>query len=37
MSTSLSSLVNNLSDEIYNDKCASCKPYLDYMLIKNDQ
>ena len=37
MSTSLSSLVNSLSDELYNAKFIDCKSYLDYMLIKDDQ
>ena len=37
ISTSLSTLVNNLFDELYNDKCIDCKSYLDYMLIKDDQ
>ena len=37
MLTSLSSLVNNLSDGLYNDKCTDCKSYLDYMFTKNDQ
>ena len=31
MSTSLSSLVNNLSDGLYNDKCKYCKSCLDYI------
>ena len=34
MSTSLSHLVNNLSEGVYNDKCTDCKSYLDYMSIK---
>ena len=33
MSTSLSSLVNNLSDELYNDKCTNCKSCLEYIYI----
>ena len=37
MSNSLSSLVDNLSDGIYNDKCKDCKSCLDYMVIKDDQ
>ena len=37
MSGLLSSLVDNLSDGFYNDKCVDCKSYLDYMLIKDDQ
>ena len=35
MSTSLSNLVNNLSEGVYNNKCTDCKLNLDYMLIKN--
>ena len=35
MSSSISSLVDNLSDGLYNDKCIDSKSYLDYMLIKN--
>ena len=34
MSTSLSNLVNNLSDGVRNDKCIDCKSYLDYMTIR---
>ena len=34
MSTSLSNLVNNLSDGVRNDKCTDCKSYLDYMTIR---
>ena len=34
MSTSLSNLVDNLSDRLHSDKCTDCKSYLDYMLIK---
>ena len=37
MSTSLSSLVNNLSDEFHNDKCAECKSCLDYIPVKDNQ
>ena len=37
MSTSLSSLVTNLSDELYNDKCTDCKSCLDYMSAKDNQ
>ena len=29
MSTSLSKLINNLSDGVHNDKCTDCKSYLD--------
>ena len=34
MLTSLSNLVNNLSEGVHNDKCTDCKSYLDYMSIK---
>ena len=37
MSTSLSIVVNNLSEGLHNDKCIECKSYLDYMSIKDDQ
>ena len=37
MSTSLSNLVNNLSDRVHNDKCTYCKSYLDYMTTKDEQ
>ena len=37
MLTSLSNLVNNLSDGVHNDKCTDCKSYLDYMAIKDEQ
>ena len=36
MSTSLSSLVDNLSEKLYSDKCKDCKSELDYMSIKNN-
>ena len=36
MSTSLSILVNNLSEALYNDKCIGYKSYLDYMSINDD-
>ena len=36
MSTSLSNLVNNLSDRVHNDKRTDCKYYLDYMTTKDD-
>ena len=35
MSTSLSNLVNNLSEGVHNDKCTDCKSYLDYMSTKD--
>ena len=35
MSTSLSKLVDNLSEELQNNKCLNCKSCLDYMKTKN--
>ena len=37
MSSSLSSLVNNLSEGLHNDKCTDCKSSLDYMINKDEQ
>ena len=37
MSTSLSSLVDNLSEKLHSDKCKGCKSELDYMTIKNNR
>ena len=37
MSTSLSSLVDNLSVGLHSDKCIDCGSYLDYMKIKDNQ
>ena len=37
MSTSLSSLVNNISDGLYNDKCTDCKSCLEYVSAKDNQ
>ena len=37
MSGSLSSLVSNLSDGLYSDKCTDCKSWLDYMSVKDGQ
>ena len=37
MSTSLSKLVNNLSEGFHNDKCTNCKSCLDYMTTKDEQ
>ena len=37
MSSSLSNLVDNLSNRLYSDKCTDCKSYLDYMSIEDDQ
>ena len=36
MSTSLSSLVDNLSEKLHGDKFKDCKSELDYMSIKNN-
>ena len=37
MSSSLSSLVDNLSEGLHSEKCADCKSHLDYMLLKDDK
>ena len=37
MSTSLSNLVDNLSEGLHSDKCTNCKLHLDYMSIKDNQ
>ena len=37
MSSSLSSFVDNLSDEFFCDKWIDSKSYLDYMITKDDQ
>ena len=37
MSSSLSKLVDNLSEGIYNNKCADCKSNLDYIKTKNEK
>ena len=37
MSSSLSSLVDNLSEGLHKDKCIYCKSYLDYVMFKDDQ
>ena len=37
MSSSLSSLVDNLSEGLHSDKCTDCKSCLDYMITKDDQ
>ena len=37
MLTSLSSLVDNLSEKRYSDKCKDCKSELDYMSVKDNQ
>ena len=36
MATSLSNLINNLSDQLYNN-CFDCKNLLDYMVFKDDK
>ena len=37
MSSSLSSLVDNLSEGLHSDKFTDCKSCLDYMITKDDQ
>ena len=37
MSSSLSNLVENLSEGLHSDKCTDCKSCLDYMITKDDQ
>ena len=37
MSSSLSNLVDNLSEGFHSDKCTDCKSYLDYMTTKDEQ
>ena len=37
MSTSLSKLVDNLSEGLYNNKCVNCESCLDYMKTKNEK
>ena len=37
MSTSLSNLVDNLSEGLHSDKCTNCKSCLDYMTTKDEQ
>ena len=37
MSTSLSKLVDNLSEGIHNNRCADCKSFLDYMKTKDEK
>ena len=37
MSPSLSKLVDNLSEGIYNNKCSDCESNLDYIKIKNEK
>ena len=37
MSSSLSNLVDNLSEGLHSDKCTNCKSYLDYITTKDEQ
>ena len=37
MSTSLSNIVDNLSEGLHNDECKDRKSYLDYVIIKDNQ
>ena len=37
MSSSLSKLVDNLSEGIHNNKCADCKSNLDYIKTKHEK
>ena len=37
MSTSLSKLIDNLSEGLHNDECKDCKSCLDYVTIKDNQ
>ena len=37
MSSSLSSLADNLSEGLHSDKCTDCKSCLDYMIAKDEQ
>ena len=37
MSTSLSKLVDNLSEGLHNNRCVDCKSCLDYMKTKNEK
>ena len=37
MSSSLSSLVDNLSEGLHKDKCIDCKSCLDYTMFNDDQ
>ena len=36
MSSSLSNLVDNLSEGLHRDECTDCKSFLDYMITKDD-
>ena len=37
MSTSLSKLVDNLTEGLHNNKCLDCESYLDYIKTKNEK
>ena len=37
MATSLSKLVDNLTDNIHNDKCSNCKPNLYFVRAMNEK
>ena len=37
MSSSLSNLVDNLSEGLHNDRCIDCKSCLDYITTKDEQ
>ena len=37
MSTSISKLVDNLSEGLHNNRCADCKSSLDYMITKDEK
>ena len=37
MSSSLSNLIDNLSERVHSDKCTDCKSCLDYISVKYDQ
>ena len=37
MSSSLSNLVENVSEGLHNEKCTDCKSCLDYMTTKDEQ
>ena len=37
MSSSLSNLVDNLSEGFHSDKCTNCKSCVDYMITEDEQ
>ena len=37
MSTSLSKLVDDLSEGLHNNRCIDCKSYLDYMITRDEK